>query len=262
MITTIIFFLISLAATTMGAVSGIGGGVIIKPVLDAFGLLSVSTISFLSGCTVLSMSIVSLLKSRGSGVKLEVRKSTFLAIGAAVGGVLGKYLFDLMKGHFSGDAVVGATQSALLIAMTVFVFFYVRRKENIRTKHIENSIVCLLIGLGLGMLSAFLGIGGGPINIAVLSYLFSMDAKTSARNSIYIILFSQITSLIRTFAAGAVPEFDPIMLALMIFGGVAGGFIGSAVSRKLTNKGVDKLFSGVMLVIIAVSCYNFVRFVI
>lgn len=258
----LVFFLISLLATTVGAISGIGGGVIIKPVLDAFGLLSVSTISFLSGCTVLSMSVVSLLKSRGSGVKLEVRKSTFLAIGAAVGGVVGKYLFDLMKGWFPGDAVVGAVQSALLIAMTVFVFFFVRYKSKIAAKQVQNSFVCLLIGLVLGMLSAFLGIGGGPINIAVLYYFFSMDAKTSARNSIYIILFSQITSLVRTFAAGAVPAFDPWLLALMIAGGVGGGFLGSAISRKLTNDGVDKLFSGVMLVIILVSCYNFVRFVI
>ncbi|MCI9627489.1 MAG: sulfite exporter TauE/SafE family protein [Clostridia bacterium] len=258
----LIFFLISLLATTVGAISGIGGGVIIKPVLDAFGLLGVSTISFLSGCTVLSMSVVSLLKSRGSGVKLEVRKSTFLGLGAAAGGVVGKYLFDLMKGWFPGDAVVGAVQSAVLIAMTVFVFFFVRYKSKISPKQVQNSAACLLIGLSLGMLSAFLGIGGGPINIAVLYYFFSMDAKTSARNSIYIILFSQITSLVRTFAAGAVPAFDPWLLALMIAGGVGGGFLGSAISRRLTNSGVDKLFSGVMLVIILVSCYNFVRFVI
>lgn len=58
------------------------------------------------------------------------------------------------------------------------------------------------------------------------------------------------------------PDFDPWLLALMIAGGVGGGFLGSAISRKLTNDGVDKLFSGVMLVIILVSCYNFVRFVI
>ena len=257
-----IFFLISLLATTVGAISGIGGGVIIKPVLDAFGLLSVSTISFLSGCTVLSMAVVSLLKSRGSGVKLEVRKSTYLAIGAAVGGLLGKYLFDWLKGLFAGDAVVGATQSALLVAMTVFVFFFVRYKEKVKPKQVENSAACLLIGLALGMVSAFLGIGGGPINIAVLYYFFSMDSKTSARNSIYIILFSQIASLVRTIAAGAVPDFEPWLLALMIAGGIGGGFLGSFLSRKLTNRGVDRLFSGVMLVIILVSCYNFVRCVI
>ena len=82
-----LFFLISLFSSTIGAISGIGGGVIIKPVLDATGTLSVSTISWLSGCTVLSMSAVSLLRGRKSGVSLEVRSSTALAIGAALGGI-------------------------------------------------------------------------------------------------------------------------------------------------------------------------------
>ncbi len=47
-----------------GAICGIGGGVIIKPTLDAFGVLSVSTISFLSGCTVLAMTCYSVIKER------------------------------------------------------------------------------------------------------------------------------------------------------------------------------------------------------
>ena len=61
------YFLICVTATTLGAISGIGGGVIIKPVMDALGGMSVSTISFLSGCTVLAMSVVSVLRSRGGG---------------------------------------------------------------------------------------------------------------------------------------------------------------------------------------------------
>jgi uncharacterized membrane protein YfcA len=46
---------VSFFASVIGSICGIGGGVIIKPVLDAVGLYSVSTISFMSGCIVLSM---------------------------------------------------------------------------------------------------------------------------------------------------------------------------------------------------------------
>lgn len=53
----LLYLLVSFLASVVGAVCGIGGGVIIKPVLDLFGLAGVSTISFLSGCTVLSMSL-------------------------------------------------------------------------------------------------------------------------------------------------------------------------------------------------------------
>ncbi|MFR9254508.1 MAG: hypothetical protein ACLVJ6_02695 [Merdibacter sp.] len=47
-----LFFLISFGASIIGAICGIGGGIIIKPVMDAFGALDVSIINFLSGCTV------------------------------------------------------------------------------------------------------------------------------------------------------------------------------------------------------------------
>ena len=56
-------FLVCFFASVVGAICGIGGGVIIKPALDAFHIMDVSTISFLSGCTVLSMSCYSVAKS-------------------------------------------------------------------------------------------------------------------------------------------------------------------------------------------------------
>ena len=43
------FLIISLAASIVGAICGIGGGVIIKPLLDVTGLATVATSSFLSG---------------------------------------------------------------------------------------------------------------------------------------------------------------------------------------------------------------------
>ena len=85
----VLLFAVCLVASTVGAVAGYGGGVIIKPVLDALGIMPVSTISFLSGCTVLSMSVASLLRSRGNGVQLRLKTTTPLAIGAAIGGLLG-----------------------------------------------------------------------------------------------------------------------------------------------------------------------------
>lgn len=50
------FLIISFMASVLGAICGIGGGVLMKPILDSLGLMEVSTVSFLSGCTVLSMS--------------------------------------------------------------------------------------------------------------------------------------------------------------------------------------------------------------
>ena len=250
------YFLICITSTTLGAISGIGGGVIIKPVMDAVSGLSVSAISFLSGCTVLSMSVVSVLRGRDSDAKIDPKKGTLLALGGAVGGVSGKMLFDVIKSAFGNDGLIGTIQSLLMVVLTVGVFVYVLNKATIRTRNVTNPIACFCIGLTLGVMSSFLGIGGGPINLAVLYYFFSMDTKTAALNSLYIILFSQIASFCSTVFQGRVPDFHILILVVMAAGGILGGFVGRSFSKKMRSSQVDTLFRWMLVIITAISCYN------
>ena len=248
--------IITLFATTLGAISGIGGGIIIKPIYDAFSTLDVSTISFMSGCTVLSMSIISLLKVKNSGIKLDKFKSSILAIGAAIGGIFGKTLFQTIKLYMENDKFIGSIQSFILILMTVYVFWFVKNKSKIAAKNIQNTVITSGIGFFLGMISSFLGIGGGPVNIAILSYFFNLNSKEATINSIYIILFSQIASLLHTIFARKVPDVSILYLGLMVLGGVCGGIAGSIVNKKISEEKVDKLFMGLMLVIVFINIYN------
>lgn len=257
----IIFFLVSLLASIVGAICGIGGGVIIKPVLDFVGVASVSTISFLSGCTVLSMSCYSVGRSVVSGEsKVDFKIMTPLAIGAAVGGVVGKILYTYLKGLAADPDKVGGIQAICLLILTLGTLIYTIFQHKIKTKQIKNIFVCVLAGLFLGILSSFLGIGGGPFNLVILYYLFSMETKVAAENSLYIILISQITSLITTFVTRSVPDFRWILLILMVAGGILGGILGRKINKKIASRTVEKLFMGLMVVIIGICIYNAVRF--
>lgn len=80
------------------------------------------------------------------------------------------------------------------------------------------------------------GIGGGPINLVVLYYFCGMETKIAAANSLYIILFSQITSLITTLVTKTVPEFAFITLVVMVAGGVLGGIVGRSINKKSIAK--------------------------
>ena len=246
-------------ATTAGSISGIGGGVLIKPVLDAITDMPAGVISFLSGITVLTMTVVSLLRSRKGEQEIS-NVTLFLAIGAAVGGVAGKKIFDMIKTSAGNDAMVSLIQNIVMVILTVAVFVYTVRKETISTKNVENKVVVIICGLGLGMLSSFLGIGGGPINLMFLSYLFSMDTKTAALNSLFVIFFSQVLSLATTLVTGSVPEFDVTILILMMVFAVAGATLGRSLSKKMSGKNVDILFMILMAVIIGLSVYNCFRF--
>ena len=257
----LLFFLVALGARVVGAVCGIGGGVIIKPVLDLLHLETVAAISFLSGCTVLSMSCYSVGKSLLAGEKrVSLALGTPLALGAAAGGLLGSRLFALARQLWDNPNRVGAVQSACLAAVTVGTLLYTLNKARIPTRRVENKAACVVIGLGLGCMSSFLGIGGGPINLVVLYFFFSMDTKTAAANSLYIIFFSQLCSLLATILTGAVPEFRWPVLALMAAGGLCGGVLGRKLNRRMKGEAVERLFIALMAVIICVSLFNTWRY--
>ena len=258
--TSAIFILVAFLASVIGCICGIGGGVIIKPVLDAFGLYSVSTISFMSGCIVLAMTTYSVVKATlAKESVIEKGVSTYLGIGAAVGGLLGKQLFDSVKAMFENADTVGAVQAAALFLVTLGTMLYTINKSRIQIRSTSNKLVCLVIGLLLGIMSSFLGIGGGPINLVVLGYFFGMDSKTAAANSLYIILFSQSASLLATVLTASVPEFRIGVLLLMVAGGIGGGIVGRKLNKKMDNKAVDKLFIGLMVLIVGICVYNAVR---
>lgn len=182
-----LLFSVCLLASTVGAVVGAGGGVLIKPILDLWGVFPVKTVSFCSGITVLCMSLVSLLRTRNNGVPLKFSVSTPLAVGAVIGGIFGKWLLEAVDtfGSSTDANILGGVQAVCLTVITSGILVYVFFKDKISSKNISNWFVVLIIGLLLGLLSAFLGIGGGPYNVAILLFLFSMTAKEAAKNSLY-----------------------------------------------------------------------------
>ena len=260
--TYIILILISFSASVIGSICGIGGGVIIKPVMDSFQIFSVSTVSFLSGCIVLSMAAYSVVCSRLSGsCSIDSKRSGWLGLGAAVGGIAGKQLFEIIAEFTAGSERIGAVQAAVLFAITFATIIYTLNKEKIRSKKTESPALCCLIGLGLGMMSAFLGIGGGPINLVVLYFFFSMDTKTAAQNSLYIILSSQFVSLLATVASGEIPKIPLWLFVAMVCSGIFGGAVGRSINKQISAKNVNRLFIGLLCVIMLVCCYNFSQFI-
>ena len=119
-------------------------------------------------------------------------------------------------------------------------------------------MLILLTGLILGLLSAFLGIGGGPINTAFLVLLFSFTVKESAVYSVAIIFFSQLSQLVTIFINNRFEPYKaylPIVLFAMAVS-VIGGFIGSKLNKKLNNKTITVIFSVVLSIVAIINIFN------
>ena len=253
--------LVCFFASTAGAICGIGGGVVIKPVLDVLGLFSVETGSFLSGCTVLAMSTYTLLRNlRHPTGDIEWGRTAFLSVGAGLGGVAGKELFSAILRWTQAEQTVGAVQSEALFLTTAAILFYTLRKDRIRTMEVHRRSACVAVGFVLGAISSFLGIGGGPLNLVVLSFFFSMPTKTSVQNSLCIIFFSQASNLIYTILGGAVPPFSlPVLLGMMLLG-ILGGALGHRINQAIPARRVDRFFLWMLVVILCICVWNIFKF--
>lgn len=256
----IVLLIVSLFASTVGAICGIGGGVITKPILDSLNLpgLQAAEVSFLSATAVFSMAVFSVSTSLKSKDKLiDTKVSLPLAVGAAFGGLVGKFIFHALLGA-SNPQKVSLVQAAILAIMTIGTFLYALFQDKLPSFKLTKPIPCFLVGFGLGLVSSFLGIGGGPINVAILGFLFSMNPKVGAQNSLYIILFSQFFSLLYTITSQQTPDVPFTSLLAMILGGLLGGILGKRINQKLDVEGVRKLFLAANILVILISIYNIV----
>ncbi|MEW9109735.1 MAG: sulfite exporter TauE/SafE family protein [Cytobacillus gottheilii] len=255
----ILYFAIGLIATVFGAVAGLGGGVIIKPVLDLFGDFDLPTIGVLSAATVLSMAAVSLIKLRNKEVKIDKGTSSILAAGSILGGLAGKAVFNVIAISLNVPTITAIIQSTLLAILLTLILIYFKKKHNLKSYLLKNGVIIFLVGGSLGFLSAFLGIGGGPLNVAILCLLFSMSTKNAGVNSIFIIFFSQLSALLLIAFSGGFGDYDLSMLYVMIPGGILGGWIGSNIVTKITNSQVEKIFNIAILIIIFINLFNIVK---
>ena len=252
-----ILFTIAISASVLGALTGIGGGIIVKPVVDAAGLLSSATANFLCGCMVLSMSIVSIARNR-RGPKPPMKFVAPLAFGAAAGGISGNLLFGLVKKAVGNNHLVVLVQACVLLVLLAGALLYSIFKKKIKNLHVKNIPVILLSGILLGLISAFLGIGGGPVNLVLLYVLFSLGLKEAAFGSLFVIAVSQTASLILTIAMG-IPSFSACDLTAMILGGVGGGLIGSTVLKRISVNKAEIVYVVMIVAIIGICVFNIVR---
>ena len=110
-------------ATFIGAITGLGGGIIIKPAFDFVGLDQAAMISVYSTIAVFSMCIVSLYK-RWDDVKNSQRKIALgLSIGSIVGGLSGEQIFQMALQYW-GNRLVSLSQSILLVIILLGIIIY------------------------------------------------------------------------------------------------------------------------------------------
>lgn len=252
--TTFIYGIIIALATFLGAFVGLGGGVIIKPMLDLIGADTIDVVNFISSCAVFSMSISSTIRHIIAKTKINFKLIIEISIGAVIGGICGTQLFNLLLTKFNNDMLKGI-QGIILGLLLVVSVIYVNLK-NKKSFNVKNPIGVIIVGLALGFIASFLGVGGGPINVAFLVLFFSMTMKEAAVYSVGTIFFSQLSRLTTTAISGSIPAVSPITLVIAIVCAVLGGIIGARINKKANEKAIKIVFTVFVAGVAIVNFYN------
>lgn len=253
----IIYITVILIATTLGAIAGIGGGVLFKPVFDALGDYTASQVSVISSSAVFAMSLVSVVISTKQirEQKEQLKAMLPLAVGACAGGWLGEFIFSKFT---ASDSLIRIIQNVILLILIIFVIIYMKN-ENKKSLNRKEWYTAALTGLALGCVSAFLGIGGGPINVAVITLVFGLEIKNAVIGSLMTILFAQGTKLI-SVAAKDVSAFNLKLLPFVIIAGILGALLGRTINKKVNDKAVNSCFIAVQVIIIILCIFNIVKY--
>ncbi len=254
----VIYIVAALGSTLAGSLSGMGGGIIMKPVFDLLGQYSAGETAVLTSCSMLAMSLVSVL-SEAKRLRREKRSAKivcFVACGSLLGGLIGDKIFTVLTER-APDRTVKIVQTVVLIVMVTLIIFYMLGKK--RTLGVKKEPVGILVGLALGVVSAFLGIGGGPLNVAVLTLVFGMGAKEATTCSLASVLVAQGTKTAAILVRGGLAAFSIGLLPFVVLAGVCGALIGRQIKKKIDDPTVYKIFIAIQGIVLVMCVGNIVK---
>lgn len=243
----------------MGVLSGmfgVGGGFLTTPLLIFYGVPpTVAAASAASQVTGASVSGVFAHTRRGG---VDFQMGSVMVAGGIIGTAFGALLFRLLQQVGQIDTVINILYVVMLGSIGVLMAresIVAIRAERTGTsiparKRRHHPLVAslpmrwrfyrsglyisplapLLIGVGVGILTMLMGIGGGFVLVPAMLYILGMSANVVVGTSLYQILFvTMATTMMHAMTTKAV---DIMLAALLLFGSVTGAQIGSQLAQK------------------------------
>jgi uncharacterized membrane protein YfcA len=114
---------------------------------------------------------------------------------------------------------------------------------------IQTIILLILIGIASGMLSGFVGVGGGIIIVPAFIFLLGMGQLNAQGTSLFVLLLPiGILAVMNYWKAGQINWTYGLVVSLAF---VAGGYFGSKLALRISPNLVRLIFGIIMVIISA-----------
>jgi len=187
------------AAGILGSIIGLGGGIIIVPVLTFLGFpptltASNSIFAVFSNAVASSISYAKQRRIEYSiGLKLGILSIPGTIIGAFISSEITPQFFKILF-------------ALILISASIYIFS--KRKIEPKNYNLSKQIMILAIGASFfaGIISGLFGVGGGIIFVPLMVVAMGLSMKNAAPTSQFILLFASASALITHTLLGH-PDF-------------------------------------------------------
>ncbi len=245
----LIFFFIMLSSS----IAGLGGGVVLKPLLDFIGVYTSMEIAIISSLAILVMSFVSLfMKIRQKDEKLNMK----LLLTITISSVIGASISSFALASITDENFIIITQSVLLVFLIIILLLMTNFMK--KTYEIKSLPIIFIVGIFLGLFPSFIGIGGGLINVPIFTRFFKINYKKAVFYSLALVSFSQITKLFVLSRSIDFSSLNYYLLPEIIIASVAGGIVGSLVIKKFGEKAIKTFYNVIIVFVLALTVYNLI----
>ncbi len=260
---TALLFGLSLGAGALGAVLGIGGGLLLVPLLTlGFGV----DIRFAVGASIVSV----IATSSGAAAAYvrdrlaNLRVAMFLEVGTAAGALTGallatslhgRWLFLLFGAVLAWSALAmlrrlggGVEEPPAPDALADRLGLHGSYSDVAEQCEVPYRVTGTRAGLALmyvaGTVSGMLGIGAGALKVPALDLAMRLPVKVSTATSNFMIGVTAAASAGVYFARG---DINPFIAGPVCAGATVGAMAGTRLLGRLHSRTVRALFVGVLL---------------
>ncbi|WP_164667681.1 sulfite exporter TauE/SafE family protein [Virgibacillus doumboii] len=238
-----------------GTIVGAGGGFIFVPALLLI-LNMEPALAAGSGLFIVLINSLAGIAGYARQGKIKFRLGLKIAIGAFPGALIGVWLLQ----RYSSQTFFIIFATTLLI-LGLFLLIKSRPNSDTRSSSYNevsstvdttgNTKWILLLGLFMGTLSSYLGIGGGWLLVPVLIYMFKVPTHLATATSIF--------SLCLYSTVGVVTQliYNHIDWMTVLWGGIGvilGAQLGVILSQKIPGKIIIQMLS-LLLIVIGIRMY-------
>ena len=238
----IIMLLIGIFGGFISGLVGIGGAIIIYPMLLLLPpLVGLPTYSayIASGLTSSQVFFSTLSGSFKAYKNKDFSRTLVLNMGSGmiIGSILGAILANLINVQFVNMVYI-------IIALLALILMFIKVVPS--TSHIKfNRLLLITIGGIIGLVSGIVGAGGAFIIIPVLLVIFKLPMNMVVTNSIVIAFISSIGAFMIKLLQGYIPINSAIPL---ILGSILFTPLGMKIGQKIPDY-IQKMIVSILIVI-------------